>query len=326
MATRPSLGEEQIIERYFARRLRRRDVQLGIGDDAAVSSAGAGRALVTATDALFSGIHFPPETPARALGHRCLAVNLSDLAAMGAHPLWATLALSMPSAEAAWLRGFAAGFFALAERYKVALIGGDTVRGPLGMSVTVQGWVKPGRFVTRSGARPGDGLYVTGHPGDAVAGRLLLASGARGSSAHGLRQAFLFPEPRLQVGQALVGVASAMIDVSDGLHDDAGKLLRASGCGADLDAAAVPLSSALRALAGEERGRVLALTGGDDYELLFTVPRRLEKRLVRLSRGWPCAVTRLGEISGRTGLRWRLGGRRFRFADRTWRHFEARSG
>ncbi|MCC7257861.1 MAG: thiamine-phosphate kinase [Gammaproteobacteria bacterium] len=320
--SRPApLTEAAIIERFFVRPARRRDVLLGIGDDAAVTRLAAGHDLVTAADAIFEGVHFPAGTPARAIGHRCLAVNLSDLAAMGAEPLWATLALSLPAPDSAWLREFARGFFALADAWRVALIGGDTVRGPLGMSVTVHGRVRRGRYVPRSTARPGDGLYVTGHPGDAVAGRLLLERSRGGRAAAQLRQRFLYPQPRLTEGRLLVPLASAMMDVSDGLHDDAGKLLRASGLGADLDAAAIPLSPALRAVAGMPRGRLLALTGGDDYELLFTVPARREPLLARAAQRWPCGIARLGTVSARPGLRWRLDGRRYRFADSTFRHF-----
>ncbi len=322
MTPRRELAEAEIITRFFARPApRRRDVVLGIGDDAAVTRLAAGYELVTAVDAVFEGVHFPRGTPARAVGHRCLAVNLSDLAAMGAEPLWATLALALPAADARWLGGFARGFGALADAWNVALIGGDTVRGPLGMSVTVHGRIRPGRLVRRCGARPGDGLYVTGSPGDAVAGRLLLDQPRGGSAVAALRRRFLYPQPRLHEGRLLARVASAMLDVSDGLHDDAGKLLAASGVGADLDVAYLPLSAALRAVAGEERGRLLALTGGDDYELLFTVPARHEQLLARLARGWSCGVARLGTVSARKGVRWRLDGRRFAFADRTYRHF-----
>ena len=156
-----------------------------------------------------------------------------------------------------------------------------------------------------------------------MAGRLLLGTRHRGRGAAALRERFLYPTPRLREGAQLVRLASAMLDVSDGLHDDAGKLLRASRCGADLDAGAVPVSPALRAFAGLARGRELALTGGDDYELLFTVPARLEMLLRRQSRRWACAVTRLGTVSARPGLRWHLDGRRFGFADRTYQHFQA---
>ncbi len=326
MTRRSTVDEVALIERYFARHARgagraRRGVILGIGDDAAVTRVTPGYDLVTATDALFEGVHFPRGTPPRALGHRCLAVNLSDLAAMGAEPLWATLALSLPSARGSWLREFSRGWFALADACGTELIGGDTVRGPLGMSVTVLGRVRPGRYAPRNGARPGDGLYVTGHPGDAVAGRRLLGSRPARRGAAGLRRRFLFPLPRLHEGARLAGVVSAMIDVSDGLDTDAGRLLRASGCGADLDVEALPLSAALVRDAGQAGARQCALTGGDDYELLFTVPASRQARLRSMTRGWSCAITRLGEVCARPGLRWRLAQKPFQFADRTFHHF-----
>jgi thiamine-monophosphate kinase len=318
---RAALDEETVIRRYFTRPGRRRsDVVLGVGDDAAVTRLAPGYDLVTATDALFEGVHFPKGTEPRALGHRCLAVNLSDLAAMGAEPLWATLALSMPAANPAWLKRFSRGLFALADTFGVALIGGDTVRGPLGMSVTVHGRVRPGRFVTRSGAQAGDGLYVTGHPGDAVAGRLAASGRARRGTA-ALRARFLYPTPRVREGGTLARIASAMIDISDGLHADAGKLLQASGCGAELDAGAIPLSAALVRCAGRRAALNLALTGGDDYELLFAVPPNRQQRLAQLTRGWRCPVTRLGVVTARRGLHWRLAGKPFIVPDRTFRHF-----
>jgi thiamine-monophosphate kinase len=325
LSRHPPVDELALIERYFARparRLSRADVRLGIGDDAAVTRMAPNYDLVVATDALFEGVHFPRGTPARALGHRCLAVNLSDLAAMAAEPLWATLSLSLPRAEGPWLAEFSRGLFALADAFDTALVGGDTVRGPLGTSVTVLGRVRPGRCVPRSGARPGDGVYVTGHPGDAMAGRLLLGRSRAARGAAALRRRFLYPLPRLREGRALAGLASAMIDVSDGLHEDAGKLLAASACGADLDAGALPLSGPLTAFAGEAGARECALTGGDDYELLFTVPAARERELVRRTRGFGCALTRLGVVTRRRGVRWRLAGQPFRFVDRTWRHFD----
>jgi len=318
-ARRATLDEATVISRYFARP-GGGDVVLGIGDDAAVLRLPRGRDLVVATDALYEDIHFPRGTPARAIGHRALAVNLSDLAAMGAEPLWATLALALPVARAPWLSEFSRGLRALAEGFGVRLVGGDTVRGPLSMTVTVLGSVRPGRAVTRDGARPGDGVWVTGHPGDAVAGRLLPA-GRRGRDAAALRRRFLYPLPRVAEGRALAGIASAMMDVSDGLHDDLGKLLRASGCAADLDAGALPLSAPLLRVAGEEAGRQCALTGGDDYELLFTVPAAREARLRRLAAGWSCPVARIGTVRRGRGPRWSLRQRPYRFVDRTYRHF-----
>jgi thiamine-monophosphate kinase len=325
LARRPTLDEFALIERYFARPARRAssraDVRLGIGDDAAVTRMAPGHDLVVATDALVEGVHFPRGSSARSIGHRCLAVNLSDLAAMAAEPLWATLSLSLPRADGQWLAEFSRGLFALADAFDTALIGGDTVRGPLGMSVTVLGRVRPGRFVPRDGARPGDGIWVTGHPGDATAGRLLLGRPAAVRGAAALTRRFLYPLPRVREGAALAGLATAMIDVSDGLHEDAGKLLAASGCGADLDAGALPLSPPLRAFAGEAGARQFALTGGDDYELLFTVPAARERDLARRTRGFGCTLTRLGVVTRRRGVRWHLAGRPLRFVDRTWRHF-----
>ncbi len=312
------VDEATLIRRYFSRKAAG-DVLTGVGDDAAITRLPSGLDLVTAMDTMVEGVHFPRGMPPRSLGHRSLAINLSDLAAMGARPLWATLSLSLPSARSDWLHDFSSGFFALARRYGVRLIGGDTVRGPLNISVTALGCVKPRSAVHRSDARPGDDLYVTGAPGDAVAGRLLLDRG--GSAGAVLRQRFLYPEPRLAAGRALVGVASAMIDVSDGLHDDLGKLLRASGVGADADAAMLPLSSALRRLAGPERGRLLALTGGDDYELLFSAPPEAAARIRRIASRVGCEITRIGCVVPRRTLRWMLNGRRYRFADGTFRHF-----
>jgi thiamine-monophosphate kinase len=296
-------------------------VVLGIGDDAAVTRLAAGHDLVTAADALVAGVHFPRNMPARAVGHRCLAVNLSDLAAMAAEPLWATLILALPRARGDWLGEFSRGLFALADAFGTALVGGDTVRGPLTVSVTIHGRVRAGRFVTRSGARPGDAVYVTGHPGDAVAGRLLLRERRASRGGAPLRRRFLYPLPRVREGLALAGVASSMIDVSDGLHADAGKLLAASDCGAELDVAALPLSTSLIGYAGLAGARECALTGGDDYELLFTVPAGREARLRRLTGRWSCPVTRLGMISARPGLRWVLEEHPFSFRDRTFRHF-----
>ncbi|MEO7387693.1 MAG: thiamine-phosphate kinase, partial [Gammaproteobacteria bacterium] len=225
------MDERQLIRTYFDRRVTpaRADIVLGIGDDAALLRFAPGFDLVVATDSIAEGTHFPPGTPAAAIGHRCLAVNLSDLAAMAAEPLWFSLALSLPEVDSRWIEEFSSGMFALADRFGVALVGGDTVRGPLGATVTIQGRARPARTVRRTGAQPGDGVWVTGHPGDAVAGRLLLGEPSPDAAINVLRQRFLYPEPRVREGQLLSGLATAMLDVSDGLDDDLGKLLVASG-------------------------------------------------------------------------------------------------
>lgn len=318
------MDEFALIEEFFASRVAKRaDVRLGIGDDAAVTSIGSESELVIATDTIAEGTHFPAGTAPRALGHRCLAVNLSDLAAMGAAPLWCTLALSLPSADQGWLESFASGFFDLANRYDIALVGGDTIRGPLSMTVTAHGCVTPGRQVVRSGARPGEGIFVTGYPGEARAGLRLLQGKASADteSAERLTHRFLFPDARVDEGRRLVRCATAMIDISDGLHADLEKLTHASGVGADLDADRIPLSAALLDCVEESDALELALTGGDDYELCFTVPREREAELARLSSDPHCPVTRIGETSAKAGIRWTSRSRPYRVPETLFRHF-----
>jgi thiamine-monophosphate kinase len=270
-----ALSEFGLIARYFAAcGAGRPDVRLGVGDDAALLVCPPGQELAAAIDTLVEGVHFPPGCSAASTGHRALAVNLSDLAAMGAQPAWALLALTLPSADEAWLSAFSQGLDRLARAHEVALVGGDTTHGPLCISVQILGHVPAGTALRRSGGSPGDILFVSGTPGDAAAG-LMLEQGrlaAAPEAAAALRERFLFPTPRLALGARLRGHASACIDVSDGLLGDAGKLAAASGCGAELLLEELPLSAALVAAAGETRARELALTGGDDYELCFSVP------------------------------------------------------
>jgi thiamine-monophosphate kinase len=323
------VDEQTLISTWFDRRRsgpagRRDDIVVGIGDDAAVLRPEPGFDLVVATDTIVEGTHFPAAIAASAVGHRCLAVNLSDLAAMSAEPRWFSLALSLPRVEPAWVGDFAAGLFALADPFNVALVGGDTVRGPLGVTVTVHGRVRPGCAVLRSGAHPGDGVWVTGHPGDAVAGRLLLADPAAvlepATPQAALRQRFLYPQPRVREGLALAGFATAMIDVSDGLDDDLGKLLAASSVGAELDAAALPLSAELLSVRAGE-ALECALTGGDDYELCFTARPSDDARLQELAAGWTTPLTRIGTIVPGSGAHWRLQGNLLVVPDTTFRHF-----
>lgn len=326
------MDERTLIRTFFDRRPAtghgHPEVLLGIGDDAAILRPEPGYDLVAAIDTLVEGTHFLRDMPASALGHRCLAVNLSDLAAMAAEPRWAVLALSMPEAEEDWLRGFADGLFALADRFDVALVGGDTVRGPLAATVTAFGRLRPGLGVRRSGAQPGDGIWVTGHPGDAVAGRLLLGDSGRAGQANDaasdaairrLVERFLYPEPRVREGRQLASLATSMLDVSDGLHDDLGKLMEASGTGAELDVACLPLSAALRAVYPTDAIHH-ALTGGDDYELCFTVPGANEVRLRAGADAWPVPVTRIGTVVAGKGVRWSQAGQPHAVG-RTWQHF-----
>jgi thiamine-monophosphate kinase len=240
-------------------------VVLGIGDDAALVTVPPDAELVLTTDALVEGVHFVAGSAARSLGHRALAVNLSDIAAMGASPSWMLLALTLPQADEDWLREFCLGMGALAHEHQVALVGGNLSRGPLAITVELAGLVPRGRALRRDGARPGDQLYVSGTLGDAAAGRERLHDPA----AAALVRRFEYPQPRVALGQALRGLASACIDVSDGLYVDATRLLQASGCAAEIDLARLPLSPELRRVLGAQ-APVLALSGGEDYELCFS--------------------------------------------------------
>ncbi|MBV9914425.1 MAG: thiamine-phosphate kinase, partial [Sinobacteraceae bacterium] len=261
-------SEFALIERYFRKAgAMRADVRLGMGDDAALLDSPADCELVAAIDTLVEGVHFPKGSAPASIGHRVLAVNLSDLAAMGARPAWALLALTLPCVDEAWLDEFAAGFASLARAHDVALVGGDTTAGPLCATVQVLGHVPRAKALLRSGASPGDLLFISGTPGDAAAGLAIEQSqlAAPESAAGYLRSRFLYPAPRLALGSALRDYASACIDVSDGLLGDAGKLAQASGCGLRMEWQDLPLSAQLLAAVGEQRAHELALTGGDDY-------------------------------------------------------------
>lgn len=298
-------GEFDLIARIRARAdaAARDDVRLGIGDDAAIVRLPPGCDLVVSTDTLNAGVHFPHDTAAFDIGWKALAVNLSDLAAMGAQPAWCTLNLTLADADATWLDGFLDGFFALATRHGVALIGGDTTRGPLAITVTVHGFVPHEEALRRDGARVGDEVWVSGTLGDAAAGlrqwRLGAASVAR------LRARLDRPTPRVELGLALRGIAHAGIDVSDGLLADLKHVLEASDVGAELDPAALPSSPALIAAFHEPARQRLQLGGGDDYELCFTAPP-LRADAVRAAAACAgVAVTCIGRIVDEYGLRLR---------------------
>lgn len=326
------LGEFDLIERYFGRPagavLRSRgNVLLGIGDDAAVLDVPPGRQLVAALDTLVEGKHFPIGSAPRSIGHRALAVNLSDLAAMGAEPAWFLLALTLPAADESFLEPFARGMLELAAAHGIALVGGDTTAGPLAVSVQALGFIEPGQALRRAGGSPGDLVYVSGTPGDSTAG-LQLAMQAGTVAALGdmqrqyLLDRFHYPEPRVALGRALRGIASACIDVSDGLAADAGKLAAASGCGVTLEVEHLPLSPALRALAGEGAAR-LALGGGEDYELCFTVAPAQVPALEIAADNVKCAVTCIGKLDASGGVSVREYGKRWDFDTRGFDHFSA---
>ncbi len=321
-----ALGEFDLIEKFFARRSARNDVLLGVGDDAALLAVPANRVLVAATDTLVAGRHFLPGAPARSIGHNALAVNLSDIAAMGAEPAWALLSLSLPEAEEAWLGEFAEGLLALADVHRVALVGGDTVRGPLVVTVEVLGLVEPGEALRRSGARPGDLIYVSGWPGESAAGLEALRAGhAFDDLADPLVRRHLYAEPRVALGRVLRGVASAAMDVSDGLLGDLGKLCAASDVGGTLELERLPVSSALRERHAPESCEQFILSGGDDYELLFTVPPAAELHVDQLQCNLPpdarVPVTRIGRIEAGRALRCTRGGVEVRVTSAGYDHF-----
>lgn len=298
----------------------RADVRLGIGDDAALLAVPAGKLLAVSTDTLVAGVHFPHAATARDIGWKALAVNLSDLAAMGAEPAWATLALTLPGADARWVEEFADGFAELARRHRVALVGGDTTQGPLSITVTIHGFVPDGAALTRSGAHVGDGVYVTGTLGDAAAGlRQMLAKTAGDPD---LLERLHRPTPRVEQGLILRGRASACIDVSDGLTADLGHICDASGVAARIDADALPASSALAAAFDAPTRREFQLAGGDDYELCFTAPDAVAPDLLRKLADSGCAATRIGRIAAGEGVLVRdATGNPVSLAQHGWEHF-----
>lgn len=298
-----SLSEFSLIERFFARRARRgpQRAELGIGDDCALLAPPPGEVLAVSTDMLVEGRHFLPDVDPRSLGHKTLAVNLSDLAAMGARPRAFTLALAMQTPREGWLDAFAEGLFALADRFDCQLIGGDTTRGPLNLCVTVFGDVPAPAALRRDGARDGDDIWVSGALGDARAGLGVLrgewsASLFDAAELALLQQALDRPEPRIALGLALRDLARCALDVSDGLAGDLMHILERSRMRAEIDVDAVPRSSAVRRLPADAQKQCV-LAGGDDYELIFTAPPGAREAIADAGARANVAVTRIGTIS-----------------------------
>jgi thiamine-monophosphate kinase len=326
------MGEGEIIERYF-RHLGavRTDVALGIGDDAALLRPAAGSELVQSTDALIEQVHFPPGSAPRSLGHRALAINLSDIAAMGASPAWALLSLALPRLDEAWLGEFAVGFARLAREHGVALVGGNLSRGPLSITVQLTGQVPQGTALRRSGGRPGDQIWVSGTLGDAAQGLALRQAGESGAAARGAEEEgarawlcarFEYPTPRLALGEGLRPLASACIDLSDGLLADLPRLAAASGCGAELQVDRLPISAALRALSADPAWQ-LALAGGEDYELCFTASAEQAPRLRDLAAAVGVPLTCCGRLREAPGTELSRGGTVIQFAQPPFDHFAA---
>ena len=288
------MDEFELIRRYFSRHRGSPIVVAGVGDDGAVLRPPAGRELVTVIDTMVSGTHVPAGMNPRDIGYRIVAVNLSDIAAMGAQPRWMTLALTLVDADPEWLNEFAAGLYEAADEWGVILVGGDTTKGEqLVCSVQMSGDLAPGTALYRSGAKPGDAIYVTGTLGDAAAG-LRRFYGDDGNRF--LASRFARPTARVAEGRSLAGIAHAAIDLSDGLVGDLGKILEASGAGAELDLQRLPLSRELLEAVGREQALEYAMGGGDDYELCFTVPESL------LPREIGARVTAIGLITAENGL------------------------
>ncbi|EQC01368.1 thiamine-phosphate kinase [Photorhabdus temperata] len=289
-------GEFDLIARYFDRQTtNRRDVNLGIGDDCALMMLADKQQLAVSTDTLVSGVHFLPDISPEDLAYKSLAVNLSDLAAVGADPAWLSLALTLPEIDECWLSGFSDSLFEQLRYYGMQLIGGDTTRGPMSLTLTIHGLVPAGRALRRAGAKNGDWIYVSGSLGDSAAGLALLQNHLQISdpvSRDWLIQRHLRPQPRILLGQALRDLATSAIDLSDGLISDLGHILKASRCGARINLDAIPYSGAMKQYVEPQQALMWALSGGEDYELCFTVPERnrgaLEIALAHTGAGFSC--------------------------------------
>ncbi|ENW20413.1 Thiamine-monophosphate kinase [Acinetobacter haemolyticus CIP 64.3 = MTCC 9819] len=304
------MAEFSIIDQYF-KRPSNVDVSLGIGDDSAIVTPPPAQQLVICTDTLVAGRHFPLNTSAHAIGWKSVAVNLSDLAAMGAKPHSILLALSLPTIDHEWLAEFSRGLFECCDQFGVSLIGGDTTQSTqLTMSVTALGWIEQGQAVTRAGAQVGDYICVSGQVGDAAFGLQHLG--------HPLQQRLDYPTPRCELGQQLKGLASSMIDVSDGLAQDLGHILKASNKGATLQLDQLPIDESLKSLETQKAWHY-ALAGGDDYELCFTISPQNYEKLLRQPLDVPLTI--IGEITQQTGLLFEYMGETYPLHVHGYQHF-----
>jgi thiamine-monophosphate kinase len=295
-------SEFDLIARHFTRPAA--NAVLGVGDDCALLHVTNGMDLAVSTDTMVSGTHFFPEVDPEHLGHKALAVNLSDMAAMGAMPYWATLALTLPSVDHEWLGAFAKGFFDLAEEFDVSLVGGDTTKGPLSLTVTIMGEVPAGAALRRSGAKAGNDIWVSGYMGDAA----LAVAHRKGiiklddADVEPTLMELYEPVPRVKLGQALRGLATAAIDISDGLLADLGHICRLSGVGATVEMNAIPMSDIVKKHAGTDVGRTAIVSGGDDYELCFTAHPNSADSIQDLARMLGIPLTRIGQVRRGKGV------------------------
>jgi thiamine-monophosphate kinase len=302
MTTQGFTPEFDLIARHFTRPAA--NAVLGVGDDCALVDVTNGMDLAVSTDTMVSGTHFFPDVDPENLGHKALAVNLSDMAAMGAMPYWAMLALTLPNVDHAWLAAFAKGFFDLAEEYNVSLIGGDTTRGPLTLTVTIMGEVPAGAALRRGGAKAGNDIWVSGNVGDAALavahrhGRVVLEESDYREAVMRLYE----PTPRVALGQALRGLATSAIDISDGLLADLTHICRLSGVVATVDLPSVPVSSIGSKHLATPQGRTAIVSGGDDYELCFTAHPNSRESIEDLTRVLGIPITRIGQIKRGKGV------------------------
>ena len=316
------LNEFDIIKQFFKNQnISRDDVILGIGDDCAIVETPPENQLAITIDTLVDGVHFPHDTPAYDVGYKSLAVNLSDLAAMGATPAWITAALTLPKANESWLKDFTRGLFDLAARYNVQLIGGDLTHGPLTITIQAHGLLPKNKALKRSTAKPGDLIYVTNTPGDAALGLLFLQNkiSLRPEFQDSILKKINRPEPQIEIGKKLLNIANACVDISDGLAADLGHILEESNLGATLYVDQLPLSNALRESMPEDNAIALALNGGDDYELCFTAPKDKQSTLTELTN-----ITCIGVITETSGLNLLFqDGRKYNGAIQGYNHFSS---
>lgn len=319
------MGEFDLITRYFTNiGVKRSDATISVGDDGAVLQVRDGYDLVVTTDTMVENTHFFPDVDPRALGHKLVTVNISDLAAMGAEPTWLSLALTLPKMDELWLSQFAAGLHETAEYYNCQLVGGDTTRGPLSLTMIAKGLVPRGKAITRAGAKVGDYIYVTGTLGDAALGLRLTQGTHMVSKKHQghVLQRFNYPSARVALGQALRNTASSAMDISDGLAGDLPHILRRSGVGAYVDINRIPMSQALKDSCDTSLALQLALSGGEDYELLFTVPESRRGALDVLLAPYGVPITCIGRITGAAGkLELKAGEQLFPYQHQGFQHF-----
>jgi len=294
------MNEFDLIREYFTWPIKDPSVTLGVGDDAALFSLNQGYQLVTTTDTLIEGVHFSASSPAKDIAHKSLAVNLSDIAAMGAKAKYFTLAITLPKIDQFWLKEFSDSLRQLSMHYEVSLIGGDTTKGALTITITMIGIVESSKAMTRSGARPGDGVYVSGTIGDAGFCFWKLSNGLVPSNQEIKR--LNCPTPRIELGLVLKNLASACIDVSDGLEQDLSHILKASSVGAVIEVEKIPISEALLSHVNDTNDWSIPLCGGDDYELCFTVPEDNEEVLTMVSESCNVNITKIGVVSESLGL------------------------